>query len=146
MINDPISDMLTRIRNATLAKHHYVCVKHTKTNLVLSEILKKQGFIHQFSLKTKPQVKSCRKKTVLKPSGQTEIQLRLKYLGRFQRPCIHNLQRLSRSSLRTYSGYKQLPRVFNGMGLVILTTSRGIMTDREARREKLGGEVICSIW
>lgn len=146
MINDPISDMLTRIRNAVLARHHYVSVSHTKTNLVLSKILKKQGFIHHFSLKAKPEVKSARKKSVLKQPKQTEIQLRLKYLGRFQRPCINNLQRLSSSSLRTYSSYKQLPRVFNGMGLVILTTSRGIMTDREARREKLGGEVICSIW
>lgn len=143
MINDPISDMLTRIRNATLAKHHYVSVSHTKINLDLSKILKKHGFIHQFLLKPKRGVKSARKNFALKP---TEIQLKLKYSGRFQRPCINNLQRLSSSSLRTYSGYKQLPRVFNGMGLIILTTPRGIMTDREARRKKLGGEVICSIW
>lgn len=146
MINDPISDMLTRIRNASLAKHHYVSINHTKTTLVLSKILKKQGFIHHFSLKEKRCVKSAREKSALKQPTQTEIQLKLKYLGRFQRPCIHNLQRLSSSSLRTYSTYKQLPRVFNGMGLVILTTSHGIMTDREARRKKLGGEVICSIW
>ena len=145
MTNDPISDMLTRIRNATMAKHHYVRVAHTKTNYALSAILKRQGFIREFSL-VPAVTKSSQARRPKSTLGNVEIQLRLKYVGRFQRPSIHNLQRKSGSSLRLYSRQSQLPRLFNGMGIFILTTSHGIMTDQEARRARLGGEVICSIW
>ena len=155
MSQDTISDMLTRIRNANHAKHHYVHVDHTKMNLVLSTLLKRQGFIHDVALKPRPAMAHRqRSRSASRARGHAHapgdpmqtIVLRLKYRGRFQRPVIHNLTRISGSSLRIYSGFKRLPTVFNGMGTVFVSTSRGVMTDREARRQRLGGEVICSVW
>jgi small subunit ribosomal protein S8 len=131
MINDTISDMLTRIRNANLAKHDTVLIVNTKTNQRISEILKKQGYINSFSIP----------KTFLKP-----IEVNLKYFGTSKKPCITNLKRLSSPGLRLYSRSKQIPRIFNGMGIIILSTSQGLMTDNEARKIKTGGELLCSIW
>lgn len=131
MINDTISDMLTRIRNANLAKHDSVLIVNTKTNQRISDILKKQGYIDGFFIP----------KTFLQP-----IQLKLKYFGRSKKPCITNLKRLSSPGLRVYTGAKQIPRVLNGMGIIIVSTSQGVITDNQARKLKIGGELVCSIW
>nr|YP_009367537.1 ribosomal protein S8 [Pseudoneochloris marina]ARK14527.1 ribosomal protein S8 [Pseudoneochloris marina] len=131
MVNDTISDMLTRIRNANLAKHETVFVLNTKTNQRISEILKKEGYIEDFLIPEK---------------SAEKLQLTLKYLDNLKKPCITNLKRLSSPGLRIYSSYKEIPRVLNGMGVVIVSTSKGLMTDREARLTKIGGELLCSIW
>jgi small subunit ribosomal protein S8 len=131
MIYDTISDMLTRIRNAYLAKHETVSVLNTKINRKISEILKKEGYIESFAISA---------------NSIKTIELNLKYLGTQRKPGITNLKRLSWPGLRFYSSYKDIPTILNGMGVVILSTSKGIMTDREARANKVGGELLCSIW
>lgn len=131
MLNDTISDMLTRIRNAHLAKHEKVCVLNTKTNIKISSILKKEGYIESYTVST---------------NSLNKLEISLKYLESFKKPCITNLKRLSSPGLRLYSNYKDIPPVLNGMGVVILSTSKGVMTDREARANKVGGELLCSIW
>jgi small subunit ribosomal protein S8 len=131
MINDTISDMLTRIRNANLVKHDTVLIVNTKTNQRISAILQKQGYIESF---------------VIPESFLQPMKLTLKYLGTSKKPCITNLKRLSSPGLRLYSRSKQIPRIFSGMGIIILSTSKGLMTDNEARKLKMGGELLCSIW
>ena len=131
MINDPISDMLTRIRNANLAKHETVNVLNTKTNQRISEILKKQGYIESVKISLNP---------------LDLIEIKLKYSGNLKKPCITNLKRLSSPGLRVYSSYKNIPRILNGMGTIIISTSKGLMTDQEARINKIGGEILFSIW
>lgn len=131
MIQDTISDMLTRIRNAYLAKHETVCVLNTKINRKISSILKKEGYIESFNVS----INSIR-----------DLEITLKYLGNQKKPGITNLKRLSSPGLRLYSNYKDIPPVLNGMGVVILSTSKGVLTDREARANKVGGELLCSIW
>lgn len=133
MVNDTISDLLTRIRNAGLAKRKTVSVIHTKMNLKITQILKKEGFITDFGLVSGEKVT----KTLV---------IKLRFLGQRHVPAITNIKRLSRPSFRRYSGYKDFPNLLNGMGVMIVTTSKGIMTDREARSQKVGGELICSIW
>lgn len=131
MIYDQISDMLCRIRNAQLAKHESVCVFNNKRTRKISEILKKEGYIEAFN--------------VSKQSSQ-KLEIHLKYVGMMNKPCITNLKRLSWPGLRFYSKFKDIPTVLNGMGVVIVSTSKGMMTDREARANKVGGELVCSIW
>nr|YP_010020526.1 30S ribosomal protein S8 [Ulva lacinulata]YP_010530117.1 ribosomal protein S8 [Ulva torta]UJJ82035.1 ribosomal protein S8 [Ulva laetevirens]QOK35445.1 30S ribosomal protein S8 [Ulva lacinulata]QWL15289.1 30S ribosomal protein S8 [Ulva lacinulata]UFQ87322.1 ribosomal protein S8 [Ulva torta]ULC80483.1 30S ribosomal protein S8 [Ulva lacinulata] len=131
MINDTISDMLTRIRNANLAKHETVNVLNTKTNQRISEILKKQGYIESVKISLNP---------------LDLIEIKLKYSGNLKKPSITNLKRLSSPGLRVYSSYKNIPRILNGMGTIIISTSKGLMTDQEARNNKIGGEVLFSIW
>jgi len=131
MINDTISDMLTRIRNANLAKHETVNVLNTKTNQRISEILKKQGYIESVKISLNP---------------LDLIEIKLKYSGNLKKPSITNLKRLSSPGLRVYSSYKNIPRILNGMGNIIISTSKGLMTDQEARNNKIGGEVLFSIW
>nr|AWX53369.1 ribosomal protein S8 [Halochlorococcum sp. NIES-1838] len=131
MVNDTVSDMLTRIRNAILAKHETVFVINTQTNQRISEILKKEGYIESFDIPENP---------------SDQLQLTLKYLAKSKKPCITNLKRLSSPGLRVYSAYKKIPRLLNGMGIIIVSTSSGLMTDREARATKIGGELVCSVW
>lgn len=131
MVNDTINDMLTRVRNANLAKYEKVFIFNTKINRQISELLKKEGYIKSFKI-TK--------------DSKNYLELTLKYFGQSKKPCIKNLKRLSSSGLRFYSGYKDIPRIFNGMGIIILSTSKGIITDRDARFYKIGGELLCSIW
>ncbi len=131
MINDTISDMLTRIRNANLTKQDIVFVLNTKTNQRISEILKKQGYIESTKIPS----------NILNP-----IEIKLKYNGNLKKPCINNLKRLSSPGLRIYSSYKKIPRILNGMGTIIISTSKGLMTDHEARMNKIGGEILFSIW
>ena len=129
MVNDTISHMLTRIRNGCLVKSQTVSVPFTRMTQHISRILEKEGFIESFEVS---------------PSG--ELALRLKYLGREKKPCITNLRRLSKPGLRIYVNNKEIPRILGGMGIVILSTSKGIMTDNEARYYGVGGELLCSIW
>lgn len=145
MINDPISDMLTRLRNALGAKHHHVRVPHTKTNAVIAAMLVRQGYVHDFRVATVSRAKTARR-LKSKTNRAVELDLRLKYIGRFQRPAIVGLRRISVPSLRVYARASGLHRVFNGMGTMIVSTSRGLMTDRDARRERLGGEIIITVW
>nr|YP_010448230.1 ribosomal protein S8 [Symbiochloris sp. SG-2018]UTQ75711.1 ribosomal protein S8 [Symbiochloris sp. SG-2018] len=131
MVNDTISDMLTRIRNAHLVKSKTVLIPNTQINQKISKILEKEGFIES------EQVYGNQNK---------QIQLYLKYKGRYQKPCITNLRRISQPGIRVYANHKELPKILGGIGIMIISTSKGIMTDREARYHKLGGELLCSIW
>ena len=129
MINDTISDMLTRIRNANLIKNENVFVLNTKTNQRIGELLKKQGYIES-----------------IQKSSNNLIEIKLKYNNNSKKPCINNLKRLSSPGLRIYCSYKKIPRILNGMGTIIISTSKGLMTDNEARTNKIGGEILFSIW
>jgi small subunit ribosomal protein S8 len=129
MVNDTISHMLTRIRNACLVKSQTVSVPFTQITQHISQILEKEGFIESFQIST---------------TG--ELILHLKYLGREKKSCITNLRRLSKPGLRVYVNTKEIPRILGGMGIIIISTSKGIMTDNEARYYGVGGELLCSIW
>lgn len=131
MINDTISDMLTRIRNANLIKNENVFVLNTKTNQRIGELLKKQGYIESIQISS---------------NSFNLIEIKLKYNSNSKKPCITNLKRLSSPGLRIYSSYKKIPRILNGMGTIIISTSKGLMTDHEARINKIGGEILFSIW
>lgn len=131
MINDTISDMLTRIRNANLIKNENVFVLNTKTNKRIGELLKKQGYIESVKIIS---------------TNFNLIEIKLKYNSNSKKPCIKNLKRLSSPGLRIYSSYKKIPRILNGMGTIIISTSKGLMTDHEARINKIGGEILFSIW
>jgi len=131
MINDTISDMLTRIRNANLIQSKNVFVLNTKTNQSISKLLQKQGYIESVNISS---------------NNFDPIKITLKYNTNSKKSCITNLKRLSSPGLRIYSSYKKIPRILNGMGTIIISTSKGLMTDHEARNNKLGGEILFSIW
>jgi len=131
MMTDPISDMLIRIKNALMARHKTVVVPGSKLKLEIARILKEEGYIEDYRVvEEKPQIK---------------IEIVLKYDDK-KRPVIGGIKRVSKPGRRIYRGYKELPRVLDGMGIAIISTSQGIMTDHEARKRRLGGEVICEIW
>lgn len=132
MTTDPIADMLTRIRNANKERHAFVEVPSSKMKLAMAQILLNEGFIKGFE-----QVESDN------PQGMIKIEL--KYSADKQR-VITGLKRISKPGLRVYSKSDQLPRVLGGLGIAMISTSRGIMTDKEARKNGIGGEVICYIW
>lgn len=130
--NDTIADMLTRLRNANLARHQTTEVPSTKMTRDIARVLKEEGFIVDFT-----EQEEGAKRTMI---------VSLKYRGRNRRPIINALKRVSKPGLRVYSNRKELPRVLGGIGIAIISTSSGIMTDRDARRQGLGGEVLCYIW
>jgi small subunit ribosomal protein S8 len=130
--NDTIADMLTRIRNANLARHQTTEVPSTKMTRSIAKVLQEEGFIHEFSERT--------------DGTKQFLVISLKYKGRNRRPIITALKRVSKPGLRVYSNRKDLPRVLGGIGIAIISTSSGIMTDRDARRQGLGGEVLCYVW
>jgi small subunit ribosomal protein S8 len=130
--NDTISDMLTRIRNACLVRHATTQVPATKMTRNIASVLKQEGFIDDFE--------------EVGEGVQKSLVIALKYKGKNRQPLISTLQRVSKPGLRVYSNCKDLPRVLGGIGIAIVSTSKGIMTDREARRQKLGGEVLCYVW
>jgi small subunit ribosomal protein S8 len=130
--NDTISDMLTRIRNACLVRHATTQVPATKMTRNIASVLKEEGFIDDFE--------------EVGEGVQKSLVIALKYKGKNRQPLISTLQRVSKPGLRVYSNCKDLPRVLGGIGIAIVSTSKGIMTDREARRQKLGGEVLCYVW
>ncbi len=130
-LNDPISDMLTRVRNAASAGHATVDVPHSRLKAEIARILTREGFVAGYSIE---QVET-----------RSYIRLTLKY-GRGEKAVIRGLSRISKPGLRKYVGSGELPKVFGGIGVAILSTSRGLLTDKEARRSKIGGEVICYVW
>jgi small subunit ribosomal protein S8 len=130
--NDTISDMLTRIRNASLARHQTTEVPSTRMTRSIAQVLVEEGFIASFE-----EVGEIPKKNLV---------LSLKYKGKNRKPIITALKRVSRPGLRVYSNRKDLPRVLGGIGIAIVSTSSGIMTDRDARKNGVGGEVLCYVW
>ncbi|MFB8788432.1 MAG: 30S ribosomal protein S8 [Potamolinea sp.] len=130
--NDTISDMLTRIRNACMVRHQTTNVPATKITRSIAKVLKEEGFIADFEEEGEGV-----KKTLV---------VSLKYKGKNRQPIITAMKRVSRPGLRVYSNRKELPRVLGGIGIAIISTSSGIMTDREARRQGVGGEVLCYVW
>ena len=137
MVNDTISDMLTRIRNANLVKSQTVSIPFTKISQQICTILEKEGLIESFQSYLP---------TVSERRERENLILRLKYKGREKKPCITNLRRISKPGLRIYTTHKDVPKILGGMGIIILSTSQGLMTDREARIRGIGGEILCSIW
>ena len=130
MITDPIADMLTRIRNANQMKHATVSMPASKLKCEILRVLKAEGYISDYVLKEEENKKT--------------IEVTLKYVNK-QR-VIQGIKRISKPGLRVYAKTNELPRVLNGLGVAIISTSSGIMTDRDARKQKLGGEVIAFVW
>jgi small subunit ribosomal protein S8 len=129
-LTDPIADMLTRIRNAIMAGHDDVLVPSSKIKLSIIKILKEEGFIDRYE--------------VLKGKPQPMIKIHLKYAD--DQPAILGLERVSKPGLRVYVERREIPRVYGGLGIAILSTSKGIMTGQEAWRHHLGGEILCYVW
>nr|QCI04456.1 ribosomal protein S8 [Antithamnion hubbsii] len=132
MVSDTIADMLTRIRNANLAKHQIVQVPATKMTRNIIKVLREEGFIYQFE--------------EIAENLRSYLIISLKYKGKTKKPVITELKRISKPGLRVYANHKELPRVLGGIGIAIISTSQGVMTDRHARHSGLGGEVLCYIW
>jgi small subunit ribosomal protein S8 len=130
MVTDPIADMLTRIRNALMAHHDSVLMPASRIKLSIAKILKDEGFITDY--------------TVLRGKPQRMIKISLKYIN--GRPAIAGLERVSKPGLRLYVGRKEIPRVYGGLGVAILSTSKGLMTGQEAWRRNFGGEMLCYVW
>ena len=129
-VTDPISDYLTRIRNASRAKKLRVDIPASNMKRSLTEILKRQKFIEDY--------------TVVEDNKQNVLRIQLRYAS--GTPAISGLKRISTPGLRVYKGAKELPRVLNGLGIAVISTQKGLLTDKEARQEALGGEVVCYIW
>ena len=130
-ITDPIADMLTRIRNAGIAKHDTVDVPASKMKKSIAEILKAEGYIKNYQ--------------IIEDGTQGTIRISLKYLPGKQK-AIQGLRRVSKPGLRVYAGADELPKVLRGLGIAIISTSKGVMTDKEARKQGVGGEVLCYVW
>jgi len=130
-MTDPIADMLTRIRNATMVRHDRTDIPASKMKLEIAKILKQEGYIRTFKL--------------IDEGPQGVIRVYLKYSDDGE-PVIHGLKRVSRPGRRVYRGVEDLPKVLNGLGVAIVSTNRGILTDEQARRLGVGGEVLCEIW
>jgi small subunit ribosomal protein S8 len=129
--SDPIADMLTRVRNALRARHQKVDVPASKMKMELARILKEEGYILNYKM--------------AEDGAQKAIRIYLKYTPANQ-PAISTIERVSRPGCRVYVGSNEIPRVLGGLGINILTTPRGLMTGRDARKENVGGELICQIW
>jgi small subunit ribosomal protein S8 len=130
-VTDPIADMLTRIRNASVARHKELSLPSSRVKREIARILAEEGFIEAYQ--TEPE------------SPQERLVLRLKYVeGRT--PVVTGLKRISKPGLRVYARKTEIPRVLGGLGLAILSTSHGIMTGSDARKQNLGGEVLCYVW
>ena len=131
MNTDPIADMLTRIRNANMVSHETVEVPTSKLKVEWAKLLKSEGFIADYKVDDSAKF--------------SKIVITLKYDEK-QKPVITNLQRVSTPGLKTYSKSKNLPKVLGGMGVAVISTSKGLMSDRKARKENLGGEILCYVW
>ena len=131
MFTDPIADMLTRIRNANIVSHPEVEMPSSKLKVELAKVLKEEGYITDYYEKEIGKFKV--------------LVITLKY-DETNKPVISNLKRISKTGLRVYSKAKDLPQVFGGLGIAIISTSKGLMTDRKARKENVGGEVLCYVW
>jgi len=127
---DPIADFLTRIRNAVKARKKYVEIPSSKMKINLAEILKNNKFIRDYN--------------VIEDNKQNVLRIHLQYVG--GTPSITGLKRISTPGLHQYAGKDKLPKVLNGLGIAIVSTSKGLLTDKQARKESIGGEVICHVW
>jgi small subunit ribosomal protein S8 len=132
-MTDPIADLLTRIRNAIMANHKVVEIPASNLKKEIARILFEKGYIRSYKV------------VEVEGEGKT-LKIALKYNSKSKKPAIKSIQRVSRPGLRKYVGLEELPRVLNGLGIAILSTSRGLMTDKEAGKEKIGGEVICYVY
>jgi small subunit ribosomal protein S8 len=132
VVTDTISDMLTRIRNAHMVKHQIVQIPSTKISLAIAEILKEEGYIEDFENYIEDE-----KKYLL---------ISLKYIGQSRKPVISKIERMSKPGLRVYSSSKELPRVLENLGIAIISTSKGVMTNLKAKELGIGGEVLFYIW
>jgi len=132
VVNDTISDMLTRIRNANMVKHQIVQVPSTKMSFAITTILKEEGYIEDFEQYSE--------------NNKNYLLISLKYTGKSRQPVICKLERVSKPGLRVYSGSQKLPKVLNNLGIAIVSTSKGVMTNLKAKELGIGGEVLCYIW
>ena len=132
MVTDTISDMLTRIRNATMVKHQIVQIPVTKMSVAIANILKDEGFIVGFEN--------------YQEGNRQYLLLSLKYTGKSRNSVISEIKRVSKPGLRVYANSKELPRVLDNLGIAIISTSRGVMTNLKAKELGIGGEVLCYIW
>ncbi|MCL4459392.1 MAG: 30S ribosomal protein S8 [Chloroflexi bacterium] len=130
-ITDPIADMLTRIRNAIMAKHEEVLIPASHLKISIAKILKEEGFIKDYE--------------VFRDNPQGTLRIWLSYTGRKQ-PLISEIKRVSKPGLRVYAKSSEMPRIKSGRGIAIVSTPKGVMTAQEARRQNVGGEVLCYIW
>jgi small subunit ribosomal protein S8 len=130
-MTDPVSDMLTRIRNATTVRHDRTDVPASKMKLEIAKILKQEGFIRTFKL--------------LEEGPQGLLRIYLKYADDGE-PAIHGMRRISKPGRRVYRGADDLPKVRNGLGVAVVSTNRGVLTDEQARGLRVGGEVLCEVW
>jgi small subunit ribosomal protein S8 len=128
-MSDPIADMLTRIRNAQMVEKTSVVMPSSKLKTAIAQVLKDEGYIDGFAVKS--------------TDGKSELEIALKYYA--GRPVIERIERVSRPGLRVYKGRHDIPTVMNGLGVAIVTTPRGVMTDRKARAAGIGGEVLCYV-
>ena len=131
VVTDPIADMLTRIRNAVAVGHERVAMPSSKMKVGIAQILVDEGFIDRFELSDE--------------GHRKELELVLRYGDRRQ-PVIEGIKRISRPGHRVYRGSKELPRVQGGLGVAVVSTSQGLLPDREARKRRLGGEIVCEVW
>jgi small subunit ribosomal protein S8 len=132
VVTDTISDMLTRIRNATMVKHQIVQIPVTKMSLAIAHILKEEGFIEDFES--------------YQEDNRKYLLLSLKYTGKSRKSVISEIKRISKPGLRVYSNSKELPRVLDNLGIAIVSTSKGVMTNLKAKELGIGGEILCYIW
>jgi small subunit ribosomal protein S8 len=132
VVTDTISDMLTRIRNANMVKHQIVQIPATKMSIAIAEILKEEGFIEDFES--------------YEENNRQYLLISLKYIGKARKPVLCKLERVSKPGLRVYSSSKKLPKVLDNLGIAIISTSKGIMTNLKAKELGIGGEVLCYIW
>jgi len=132
VITDTISDMLTRIRNANMVKHQIVQIPFTKMSLAIISILKDEGFIEDFE--------------IYDENSRKYLLVSLKYIGKSRKPVICKIQRVSKPGLRVYANSKKLPVILDNLGIAIISTSKGVMTNLKAKELGIGGEVLCYIW
>lgn|ERR1044071_7041764 len=131
MLTDPVADMLTRIRNGLQARHPAVTMPSSKLKVAVAEVLREEGFIQGFQ--------------ELEESPQKKLRIELKYVDK-NVPVVTGIKRVSKPGLRVYSGATEMPRVYGGLGVAIVSTSKGVMSGRRARRMGVGGEVLCHVW
>jgi small subunit ribosomal protein S8 len=131
MLTDPVADMLTRIRNGLRARHPAVTMPSSKLKVAVAEVLRDEGFIQGFQ--------------ELEESPQKKLRIELKYVDK-NVPVVTGIKRVSKPGLRVYSGASEMPRVYGGLGVAIVSTSKGVMSGRRARRMGVGGEVLCHVW
>jgi small subunit ribosomal protein S8 len=129
--SDPIADMLTRMRNAIMVRHDSVLIPTSKVKLAIAKVLKDEGFITEFE--------------VVKDKTHKNIKVQLKYVGKNQ-PVIAGIERISKPGLRIYVEKKEIPRVYGGLGIAVVSTPKGIMTGKQAWRQGVGGELLCYVW